>query len=154
MKGVHAVLTVSPVRVQLAFMDGVGVGGLAANAAGVSARISASYRSDLPASRAPGLNEVTNAVTLSASATSTRTRSCLTADAAGVRSCLSAAAPTRPQTGPVGARQARQASYDKSCNTGWRLEHGGLRGLDGSNLRAKARTLAVETISAQRVHVV
>jgi hypothetical protein len=89
------------------------------------------------AGRASG-NGVTNAVTLSTSATAARTRSGLTADA-----------PARLQTGPVGARQARKASYEKGWNTAWHLEHGGLRVFDSSNLRAKARTVAVETISAQ-----
>jgi hypothetical protein len=76
------------------------------------------------ASRAPGI-EVTNAVISPASTTSTRTRS-----------GLSAATPTRLQTGPVGARQAREANYDKGCSAGWHLEHGGLRVFAVSNTRA------------------
>jgi hypothetical protein len=71
--------------------------------------------------------------------------------AAGVRSSLPAvtAAPTRLQTGPAGARQAREASYDKGCNTSWHLKHGGLRVFAVSNPRARSSTVAVETIPAQ-----
>ena len=67
----------------------------------------------------------------------------------GQSSFVRQAPPDETQTGLPTTRQARQASYEKGCNTGWHLEHGGLRVFDSSNLRAKPRTAAVATIPAQ-----
>ena len=117
-------------------MDGVGVDWLAADAAAnrstlAPARTALYARGALPAGTA-------SAQTRSANSTSARR------SLPAVRVAL-----TETQTGLPTTRQARQASYEKGCNTGWHLEHGGLRVFDSSNLRAKPRTAAVETIFAQ-----